>query len=60
MQAAVVVGGDFPQGVFEGDRVFFVAGDQLATWLQAQDARLPVAKAEAIAREISTLRQVVT
>lgn len=47
--AAVAIWGDFPQGQAEGDRVTFVAGDQLVEWLRGQRARLSAQQIDQIA-----------
>ena len=38
--AVVVLWADFPQRKYDGDKVTFVHGDDLVTWLQAQPERL--------------------
>ena len=40
VQAVVVIWGDFPAGVAEGDRVTYVAGDRLADWIGSHQPRL--------------------
>lgn len=40
VQAVVVIWGDFPIGQGEGDRVVYVAGDRLASWLRCRDETL--------------------
>ncbi len=38
--AVIVLWADFPQGLYAGDRVTFVRGDDLVTWLRDQPTRL--------------------
>lgn len=47
VRAVVVLWGEFPQRVVEGDRVTFVHGDELAGWLAWQSARRPFDAARA-------------
>ena len=40
MTAVVVLWADFPQRQYNGDKVTFVHGDDLVTWLHSQPERL--------------------
>jgi hypothetical protein len=40
VQGVVVVWGDFPQRQHEDDRVFYIAGDELVSWLSGLEPRL--------------------
>jgi hypothetical protein len=48
VQAVVVIWGDFPQGLAEGDQVVYIAGEKLAEWLAARPSKLS-------ARDVSLL-----
>jgi hypothetical protein len=55
IQAVVVVWGDFPQTLHRGDRVVYVAGDNLLQWLESLQPTLTVARVTALASEIDEL-----
>jgi len=53
VNAVVVVWGTFDQRVVEGDRIFFVHGEELASWLERRPVVQKPAKTEAIAAALS-------
>jgi hypothetical protein len=55
VQAVIVVWGEFPAGVVEGDRVTFVAGEQLTQWLRGQRERITPARRAALASAVRGL-----
>jgi hypothetical protein len=55
VQAVVVLWSDFPAGVLQGDRCVFLAGAELAAWLQEQPSRLSEPAFEQIAEGIARI-----
>jgi len=60
VNAVVVVWSRFDQGVVEGDRITFVHGDDLASWLEARPAVQQQPKTEAIAAALSVAARAAT
>lgn len=57
VSGVVTIWAEFEQGSVRGDRMDYVRGDMLVTWLQSQDVRLNEAKVAAIERALSPGRR---
>jgi hypothetical protein len=57
VNAVVVVWDDFPQGVYEENRVTYIAGQKLTAWLANRPATTTPARRDEIAAALPALRQ---
>lgn len=55
VRAVVVVWGEFPQGIYEGDRITYVQGSGLVRWLEAQPRVYDAALIERVAERLAEL-----
>jgi len=57
VQSVVAIWGDFPERLHKGDRVIYVAGEQLVEWLLQQPATLDQARRAALPDGVKHLAQ---
>jgi hypothetical protein len=56
VNSVVVVWDNFPQGIYQEDRVTYIAGERLPTWLSSQPATISPQRRDQIAAALAALR----